>query len=264
MANPFFICQRYGLVDSLMSNCCTNDDKLDMRSQFEIFMIMLGLVVLVSSYPSRAQSQTYPGMLDSVHRALTQLRIPGTDHTKDSSPDEVPLTEVVRSGEDTVLLADIRNVTITTPRKFNSADDYAKYYRYKRYAARVYPFAVEAIRIFREAEYVTSTMKKRKRKKYLKNLSAELEKEFETPLKSLSKTQGKILVKMIERELDADLFTLIKMTRGRMKAFYWNQFSKLYGYRLRDGYQEGFNPILDMVLQDLDISYKPTERQDDY
>ena len=100
-------------------------------------------------------------------------------------------------------------------------------------------------------------MKKRKRKKYLKSLSKDLTREFEEPLKKLSKTQGKIMVEMIERELGSSLFDLIKMTRGKLNAFYWNQSSKLYGYRLKEVYTVGQNPILDVVLQDFDISYRP-------
>jgi len=63
---------------------------------------------------------------------------------------------------------------------------------------------------------------------------------------------------MIERELETPMFDLIKMTQGKLKAFYWNQSSKLYGYRLKTGYNEGDNHILDIVLQDYNISYDDT------
>lgn len=156
---------------------------------------------------------------------------------------------------DTLIFADLGNVNISSPRTFQSRADYLRYLKYRRYAAKVYPYAKQSIRIFREAEHVTNTMKKRKRKKYLRKLSKELQKEFEAPLKKLSKTQGKILVKMIERELETPMFELIKMTQGKLKAFYWNQSSKLYGYRLKHGYVLGHNEILDVVLQDFDISH---------
>jgi len=158
---------------------------------------------------------------------------------------------------DTIIVADLQDINISSPRSFANREDYLKYLKYRRYAAKVYPYAVEAIRIFSEAQEVTQTMKKRKRKRYLKKLSKELTEEFETPLKKLSKTQGKILVEMIERELDTSLFDLIKLTRGKLNAFYWNQSSKLYGYRLKEVYTVGENPILDVVLQDFDISYRP-------
>ena len=158
---------------------------------------------------------------------------------------------------DTVIVADLEGVNISSFRTFDSHEDYMKYLKYRRYAAKVYPYAVEAIRIFEEAQIVTETMKKRKRKKYLKKLSKDLTQKFEQPLKKLSKTQGKIMVEMIERELETSLYDLIKMTRGKFKAFYWNQSSKLYGYRLKEVYTVGQNPILDVVLQDFDISYRP-------
>lgn len=164
---------------------------------------------------------------------------------------------------DTMVIANIEDVSVTSPRTFASAEDERKYRKYKYYAAKVYPYAAEAIKIFRKMEYATKNMKKRKRKKYIKELSEELKVKFEDPLKKLSKTQGKILVKMIERELDRPMYDLIKELQGSFKAFYWNQSSKLYGYRLKDGYTVGENSILDAVLQDLNISYELDEEYED-
>ena len=169
------------------------------------------------------------------------------------------LSALIEDG-DTLYFYRLDNVNVSSPRYFENKEDYLKYLKYRRYAAKVYPYAKEAMRIFREAQYVTENMKKRKRKKYIKKLSKELKMEFEDPLKRLSKTQGKIMVKMIERELDTSMFELIKLTQGKFKAFYWNQSSKLYGYRLKTGYVKGQNPILDIVLQDFDISHNIDEQ----
>lgn len=171
---------------------------------------------------------------------------------------------VLIANGDTMVLASIEDVSVTSPRTFASEEDYKKYRKYKYYAAKVYPYAADAIRIFRKMEYATKNMKKRKRKKYIKQLSEELKVEFEQPLMKLSKTQGKILVKMIERELDKPMHSLIKELQGRFKAMYWNQTSKLYGYRLKNGYKEGENSILDAVLQDLNISYEIDEDYEDF
>lgn len=171
---------------------------------------------------------------------------------------------VLITNGDTIVIASIDSISVTAPRTFANEDEYKRYRKYKYYAAKVYPYAAEAIKIFRKMEYATKHMKKRKRKKYIKNLSEELKVEFEQPLMKLSKTQGKILVKMIERELDTPMYSLIKDLQGRFKAFYWNQSSKLYGYRLKDGYTEGENHILDAVLQDLNISYEIDEDYEDF
>lgn len=195
---------------------------------------------------------------DSLDVALSKIqrtKLLPTDTIEQIMVNGQLLSALISEG-DTLYFANLENINVSSPRSFSNRTDYFKYLKYRRYAAKVYPYAKEAIRIFKEAEYVSSSMKKRKRKKYLRKLSKELEKEFQDPLKGLSKTQGKILVKMIERELDSSMFDLIKMTQGKLKAFYWNQSSKLYGYRLRTGYVLGQNSILDIVLQDFDVSHE--------
>lgn len=166
------------------------------------------------------------------------------------------MTAMITETGDTLIMADLEDVSITSLRTFKDDADYKKYVKFKHYAALVYPYAKEAIRIFKETEYVTNTMSKRKRKKHIKRLEKELKEEFEEPLKKLTKLQGKIMMKMIERELDKPMFDLIAGTRGTFTAFYWHNFAKLYSYDLKEGYTYGDYPILDAVLQDFDISYR--------
>lgn len=160
------------------------------------------------------------------------------------------------SDGDTLILADLDDVSITSLRKFDSDADYRKYLKFRRYAAKVFPYAKEAIRIFREVEYASEHLSKKEKKKKIKLLEKELKAEFEEPLKKLTKLQGKIMMKMIEKETGQSMYDLMKSLRGRFTAFYWNQFSKLYSYDLKEGYQEGKYEILDAVLQDFDLSYR--------
>lgn len=156
---------------------------------------------------------------------------------------------------DTILIADLEDVYISSPRAFDSREEYRRYLKYRRYAGVVYPYAVQSIRIFREVDYVTRNMKPSKRKKHIKRLNKEYKKEFKGQLKNLTKTQGKILIKMIERELDTPFYDLVKDLRGGFTAAYWHELGKFNGYDLKEGYQRGDDPIMDAVLQDFDISY---------
>ena len=166
------------------------------------------------------------------------------------------VTAMVTETGDTLYMADLADVSITSLRTFKDDADYRKYVRFKHYAAVVYPYAKEAIRIFRETEYATQNLSKRKRKKAIKKLEEELREEFEGPLTKMTKLQGKIMIKMIERELDKNMFDLIAGLRGSFTAFYWHNFAKLYSYDLKEGYNQGDYEILDAVLQDFDISYR--------
>ncbi len=156
---------------------------------------------------------------------------------------------------DTIIVAYLEEASVTSFADFESDTQYRRYMKYRRYASQVYPYAVESIKIFRKVEKETVDMKKRQKKKYVKQLQKDLRKEFTDPLKSLSRTQGKILVKMIEYELDTPLYYLLKNVRNGMTASKWQMVGKLYGYDLKTGYIPGEDPIMDAVLQDFDISY---------
>ncbi len=157
---------------------------------------------------------------------------------------------------DTLIIAELAEATVTSFRNFESDTQYRRYMKYRRYANTVYPYAVESIKMFRKVERETEGMKKKKRKKYVRNLQKELKKEFTDPLKSLSRTQGKILIKMIEYELDTPMYVLLKNVKSRFSAAKWQTFGKLYGYDLKEGYIPRDDPIMDAILQDFDISYE--------
>jgi len=181
---------------------------------------------------------------ESVEPVFTELNLKGKVYS------------AMISEGDTLILADLDDISITSLRKFDSDADYRKYLKFRRYAAKVFPYAKEAIRIFREVEYASEHLSKKEKKKKIKKLEKELKAEFEEPLKKLTKLQGKIMMKMIEKETNETMYNLMKALRGRFTAFYWNQFSKLYSYNLKEGYQEGKYEILDAVLKDFDLSYR--------
>lgn len=156
---------------------------------------------------------------------------------------------------DTLIMADLEDVSITSLRTFSNPEEYRMYQYYRLCANKVYPYAREAIKIFRETEQATSELNKRKRKKHVKSLQKDLKDEFQDPLKKLTKIQGRILLRMIERELDTPMFDLLKGLKGSWSANYWNTMGKFYEYDLKRGYVEGDDHILDAVLQDFDISY---------
>lgn len=163
--------------------------------------------------------------------------------------------KAIISPNDTLFIVDYDSIQISSPRHFENREEYLTYMKYKKYAAHVYPYAKEAVRIFREAQYVTRYMDERTQKVYLKNLQGELEREFENKLKKLSRTQGKILIEMIERELDLSIYELIKMTRGNFLASYYGTIGTFYDVNLREGYIKGKDHLMDIVISDFDVSY---------
>ena len=154
---------------------------------------------------------------------------------------------------DTIYVATLRGVSIRGNRTFPSKDDQHRYYFYKRCAQKVYPYAVEAVKLYTDLKEETADMNRRKRKKYVKENQGELTDQYEDQLKNLTKTQGKILIKMIERYTGDPFHSIIKQTRGGFTAMYWSGLGRIWGYDLKEGYQPGDDPILDAVLTDFDL-----------
>lgn len=165
------------------------------------------------------------------------------------------MTRIITEEGDTLFFSQLTEFQLTGVQNMNQ-EEKRLYRKYRRYALKVYPYALDAIKIFKEVEYATNNMTPRKRKKYIKKLSKDLKNEFEDPLRGLTRTQGLILMKMIEKELDTPMYDLIRDLRGKTSSFYWNMTGKIYGYDLKNGYVVGDDKIMDAVLQDFDISYK--------
>ncbi|MEZ4906591.1 MAG: DUF4294 domain-containing protein [Saprospiraceae bacterium] len=152
-------------------------------------------------------------------------------------------------GNDTIIVANLDTVSISSMRSFTS-DELKLYRKYKYYAAKAYPYAKDAINILNTIEERTKDMKPKQRKKYIDKTYKQLEANFKIQLKGLSKTQGKIMIKMIEKETGEPFYDLVKRMRNGFVAFYWNQFGKFYDYDLKEGYIRGNDKVLDTVLQD--------------
>ncbi|MEM7571309.1 MAG: DUF4294 domain-containing protein [Bacteroidota bacterium] len=157
---------------------------------------------------------------------------------------------------DTLIIADLGEMSVSSPEAFDSEDDYKLYRRYRYYAQKVYPYATEAVQLFREVQYMTQNMSRRERRRYVRRLQRELKEDFEDPLKKMSKTQGRVLIRMIEREIGEPIYFLIKELRGGLTARYWATLAGLYGHKLKHGYTEGEDPILDLVLRDYNLEYE--------
>jgi hypothetical protein len=233
------------------------------------FKLILQCFLFVGTIPLFSQTTVRPDSIltriepDSLHilRSINSTKIEPI--TEEMSINGKKYPAFISEEGDTILIAeDIDYVSISSLRKFSDDDEYRKYKKFRRYASKVYPYAKEAIKIFRELEYAEEHLSKKERKKKTKELENRLKTEFEAPLKKLTKLQGKIMIKMIERELNESMYDLIKGLKGRFTAFYWHNFSKLYSYDLKDGYNPGKYSILDAVLQDFDISYKIEHSED--
>jgi hypothetical protein len=165
------------------------------------------------------------------------------------------IVEVLIMGNDTIIIGSDFDEMVVSGNRYKTRKEAYHYERMKRRAIKVHPFAVDAIRIFKEVDMYTKDLKKRNRKKHIKRLHKELKVKFEDPLRRLSRYEGFVLMSMVEKELNKPLFDIVKSLKGWFPANYWNNMAKMYGYDLTSGYNAKKDPILENILEDLDVSY---------
>lgn len=150
---------------------------------------------------------------------------------------------------DTILSTVMDSISVNSKRKFKSSKERRHYEAMKYHTAVAYPYALEAIEQFRRLEMTTKGLSKHDKKQDVKELQIELERKFKGDLKNLSQTQGRILIKMIERELNRPMYDLVKDLKGSFSASYWNTLAKVYDVDLKEGYDSEEDAILELLLE---------------
>ncbi|MFZ9263236.1 MAG: DUF4294 domain-containing protein [Chitinophagaceae bacterium] len=100
-----------------------------------------------------------------------------------------------------------------------------------------YPYAKKASHIINDViMHLDKIPDPQQRKKYLSTREKELKKEFTEPLTALSVYQGKILMKLINRETRNTCYDLIKEYRGGFTARFWQTVAWVFGSSLKQDY----------------------------
>lgn len=101
----------------------------------------------------------------------------------------------------------------------------------------VYPYAKQAGKLLDRYTIVLQQAKNdSQRKKIMKQAEQEIENKFGPSLKKLNRSQGKILIRLIDRETGSDSYALVKELRGSFRAAFYQTLGKLFGYNLRSKY----------------------------
>jgi hypothetical protein len=154
---------------------------------------------------------------------------------------------------DTTFVMSLRPVRVLSKRIFKDMEEQKLYYRYWRAAKKVYPYALQGIALYEELQEETEGMRKNKRKRHLRREGRELKEDFKNQMKNLTKTEGRVLIKMMEKELHKPFYDVLTETRGSMTASYWHNLGKMWGYNLKEGYTPGADPLLDEIFLDYDF-----------
>lgn len=135
---------------------------------------------------------------------------------------------------DTIPMIDLSEVSVYRKDLDTSPAEARKFDRLVQNVKRVYPYAKLAGIKFNEYTILLADVKSEKVKKaMMKKAQDELEVQFGSDLKSMTYSQGKILLKLVDRQTGNSSFELLKEFRGRFAAFFYQSFARIFGYNLK-------------------------------
>ncbi len=171
--------------------------------------------------------------------------------------DTADLTIGVVHDNDTLIHKNIKQVVVFPEREFKNNRQRRRYTRYILKVKKVYPLAVEARKLLDKYEPIYSAMDdKRDRKKMMKNLEKELLAEHKEELKKWSISDGRILLKLINRETERTPYSLIQDFRGDFSAVFWQGIARLFRNDLKAGYDpEEEDKILEEIVTMIELGY---------
>lgn len=132
--------------------------------------------------------------------------------------------------------------------------DEKKWTRLRNAVYVTYPYARQAGIVFNDIEKRIATIpNKNEVKRYINSREKDLKKEFATPLKNLSVYQGKILMKLINRETGGtDCYNILKQLKGGFTARFWQTVAFVFGSDLKQPYDAyGNDAEIESIVQEV-------------
>ena len=151
---------------------------------------------------------------------------------------------------DTILVSTIEEVYILPMHKFKTRRQMRKYRKLVRNVKVVLPYAKLAKKKYDEVVVELEKIESEKQqKKYMKQVEEELKEEFEEDLKKLTVSQGRILLKLLDREIGETSYELLKDFRGTFSAFFWQTLARIFGHNLKSEFDaKGEDKLLNEIV----------------
>jgi hypothetical protein len=197
------------------------------------------LILVISLSSLLAKAQTDPGLF--------------VGNVEEYPKDMVTYT--LDENGDTVV--NILNYTcmIVADRTFKNDKEKKKWDKLKRDVQKAYPYAVLARMKLSEMDAQLANIKgEKERKAFNEKCEKELIDQFEKDMRQLTMSQGKILMKLLDRETGSTTYQIIKERRGTFSAFMWQSVAIVFGNDLKDDYDpEGDDAKIEEIVQLIEL-----------
>jgi hypothetical protein len=168
------------------------------------------------------------------------------------SPTFVPTVRVGKTfyEGDSIQLMEMNNVYVYPELTFKNRKQAESYMRLVRNVKAVLPIAKQARQMLIETtEYLETLPTKEEKDAHIKRVEEDIFKTYKPKMKKLSYSQGKLLIKLIDRECHSSSYDMIKAFMGPLRAGFWQVFAWGFGASLKKGYEpEGVDRLTERIV----------------
>jgi hypothetical protein len=166
---------------------------------------------------------------------------------KDLPPD---LHKAVIDKGDTIAMVYLPEVIVYPELRFKNKRAKQNYDKLVRDVKRTLPYAKMVYDTLIETyEYMETLPNDKARENHLKRMEKELFQEYKPELKKFTLSQGKLLIKLIDRECNQSSYHILKAYLGSFRAGFWNIFAGMFGASLKSEYDpKGKDALTERVV----------------
>ena len=168
------------------------------------------------------------------------------------APAQEGILEFIVEGNDTIYIDQIRASKIYSRLPKMKGREWRQYYRLVHNFSKAYPYALVAKKLVVEADSVIAAdnLKGIKREKYINKVQKELFSVFESQMRSLTVSQGALIMKLVDREVGKSSYNIIKGYKSGITAGFWQGIAKMFGSDLKKPYDpEGEDEATEELVQ---------------
>ena len=200
-------------------------------------------------------------ILGFTQTSRAQTSVPPPDRSQWGPNDTIRVPAIYYQGE-WIAYRDLEMVIVSNVSGEKLAKALKEYNRLRNAVYVCYPYARTAGAIINEVNaQLKDVTAKNQRKKFIKAREADLKKQFSDPLSNLSVYQGKVLMKLINRETGNDCYDIIKEYRGGLNARMYQTVAFFFGSSLKQDYDTINNPVdhqIEAIVQEIQgVWYNP-------
>lgn len=200
-------------------------------------------------------------LLSQTSFCIAQKKVPQALKKANSSPifidpkvginDTIILPAYIVNG-DTLAHIWIGNVDVADRMIYHTDEEKQNYLRLKRDVLTVLPYARYAGYRFKVLQsQLAKETDSRKKRQLIKDLEKEIKQNYVKSLTNLTITQGRILIKLVDRETGQTSFDIVKEMKSGFSAFIFQSVAGLFGDNLKDHYDPAKDKDIEFIIQSM-------------